>query len=345
MDAEPVLDPILLEPTAPVATSEVADLARMHFGVEGEIRALTGERDANFLLAGPDGRRYVVKFAHPREPYVESDLQSRVLLHLESRAPDLPLPRVRRPITTDALQVRVAPSSGEPRQLRVYTYLEGVPAHTGTSCWAFPRQLGALAGRVDRALEDFEHEADGRCIDWDLRRLPMMSPAGRRPPEIECAVSVYETFARDRLGDFADQVVHNDLNPHNILIDSEGAHRITGILDFGDLIRAPRAVEVATAAAYHVHDPTAPWRDALEIVRGYHGVNPLQREELEVIPALVAMRVALSVTVNREQARLHSDNAEYLLRNVARTQHALALLAGLDLEDAGKDFAREVIDG
>src|SRR6266566_9286642 len=74
--------------------SEAARLAREMYGLEASARALHGEYDENFHLIAAHGRAFVLKVMHPaREPSF-IDLQSKALVHLTARAPQLPLPRV-----------------------------------------------------------------------------------------------------------------------------------------------------------------------------------------------------------------------------------------------------------
>ena len=48
------------------------------------------------------------------------------------------------------------------------------------------------------------------------------------------------------------QVVHNDLNPHNVLCAPDAPDRIAGVLDFGDMVRTPLVCDLAVAAAYRI---------------------------------------------------------------------------------------------
>jgi len=78
----------------PVTEAEAIRLAREIYGIEATARALPGEYDDNFHLAGADGRAFVLKVMHPARERSFIDLQCRALTHLAQRAPQLPLPRV-----------------------------------------------------------------------------------------------------------------------------------------------------------------------------------------------------------------------------------------------------------
>ncbi len=87
------MDEARLTPSAPVTAPEAAEAIQVCYGLTGELARLPGEADDNFLLAG-GGQRYVVKFAHPRADPRVVGVQVRVLRHIESTAPGLPVPRV-----------------------------------------------------------------------------------------------------------------------------------------------------------------------------------------------------------------------------------------------------------
>ena len=63
------------------------------------------------------------------------------------------------------------------------------------------------------------------------------------------------------------QPVHNDLNPHNIVVDAIQHQRISGIIDFGDLTLTARINDLAIAAAYQVADSDDPLGSCLRADR------------------------------------------------------------------------------
>src|SRR5206468_11698365 len=64
--------------------------------------------------------------------------------------------------------------------------------------------------------------------------------------------------------------------------------------------------------AYAMLDKANPLAAAAHIISGYHEVFPLTELEIEVLYALICMRLAVSVTNSALQQKLHPDN-EYLL--------------------------------
>jgi Ser/Thr protein kinase RdoA (MazF antagonist) len=136
------------------------------------------------------------------------------------------------------------------------------------------------------------------------------------------------------------QVIHNDLNPHNIIVAEAPASHITGIIDFGDMVRAPLVNDVATAASYHVAQGEGPLGNALAAIRAYHAVRPLEAAEIGLLPLLIATRNILTLAITAWRASLYPDNRDYILRNVPAATAALRKLADLGQEPAA-DLIRQ----
>ncbi len=93
------------------------------------------------------------------------------------------------------------------------------------------------------------------------------------------------------LGTLASQAIHNDLNIHNVLVTPGNHERITGILDFGEMVSAPRIIDVAVAASYQLGTGDALLTNVLEFVSEYHEVSPLKAIEVEVLFDLIVARL------------------------------------------------------
>ena len=121
--------------------------------------------------------------------------------------------------------------------------------------------------------------------------------------------------------------IHGDVNPGNLLADSDDPDRVAGIVDFGDLVHARTVIDPAIAAAYQAFGSDDPLDPLVEVVTAYHSVRPLTAAEVELIPDLAAARMAQSVLISAWRAELHPDNIEYILSD---QEDCLATLARLD---------------
>jgi Ser/Thr protein kinase RdoA (MazF antagonist) len=325
---------VLESPLVALSAGQAEALAADLFGVRGRASPLTSERDQNFRLTAGDGAQYVLKISNPAEDAAIAEMQTLALRHVASRDDGAPTPRVI-PTTSGELAATYAGPSGH-QIVRLLTFLPGVLLHQAPPSAAQRRSLGAAHARLTRALEGFSHPAQDYVLLWDLKQaasllrlLPhVVEPARRR--QCERALDAFDARVAPRLGSLRSQVVHNDLNPHNVVVDPADPDRVSGILDFGDMVRTPLVCDVAIAASYQLGG--AGLDGLCDYLAAFHAILPLTAEELSVLYDLVAMRMAMSVLISEWRASLHPENADYILRNHPSAARGLARLAELGRE-------------
>ena len=317
-----------------MAQADLAALVAQHYGLRGPLRALTSERDLNLHLATPE-QGYVIKLANPAEPAEVTDFQTRALLHLQ--AAGLPVPRLIRSLDG---QTQVPTPQGI---LRVLTYLEGTPQHLTPRSDAQAADLARMAARLALGLQGFSHPAADYVLQWDLKQaaaLQPLLPAIADPALRDLAAATLARYNADiapALPDLRWQVVHNDLNPHNVLCAPDAPDRIAGVLDFGDMVRTPLICDVAIAAAYQL-DPRAPLHSLTTFARAYHAVLPLTATERALLPDLAATRMLTTIAITSARAARYPENAAYILRNFAAARAGLIALAELDRSSVLKEL-------
>lgn len=299
----------------PLSLERAVRLAREHYGLEARVARLTGERDENFRLTAADGSDYVLKVAHPAENPTITDLTTAALLHVAREDPALPCPRVVRE-RNGGDHVRFLDDRGAERTARVLTYLPGRPLGRA----AVPRRLraecGRLGGRLIRALRGFTHEAAHRQIIWDVRHAAHLAGLLAEVPVFPCrqqAAAVLERIVPridSQLPQLRQQIVHNDLNPKNILVAATG--EVTGIIDFGDMTYTAVIADVAVTAAEHLPEDCSAGSGAaaasvLEVANAYHESVPLSDQELTLLGTLVAARLVANMVVH--EWHLHRNPA------------------------------------
>ena len=303
-------------------TEVAVALARDHYGLEVHAARMTGERDENFRLSAKDGTQYVLKIAHTAEEPAVTELLTRVLLHVEQSDPSLPCPRVLR-ARTGSTQVNFEDEAGRTRTARLLSYLPGKLLGSSKRSQQQRRSCGRMAGRLTHALRHFEHPAAHRDLIWDLRHtaqqrrlldeLPVFPDRERAADLLDyLVIRIESAFARLR-----HQVVHNDVNPLNVLVDPADETRVIGIFDFGDLTHTAIIADVAVTAAEQIPtdcgEDTGQARAAvLDIASAYHESFPLQTEELGLLGPLTAARLSANLVVHEW----------YLYRNPSSGHHA-----------------------
>jgi Ser/Thr protein kinase RdoA (MazF antagonist) len=322
----------MLTATPPTLTEkEAAQIANRHFGIEGRLKPLVSDRDQNFMLEAVDGQRFVLKIANHTEPPQSLDFQNQALAHVKRHDPSLPLPRVIP--DRDGNGFTSLESDGKTHLVRVVSWLEGVPMEHCAPGPGVERRLGELLARLDRALEDFEHPASDPFSAWDMKHageLALLLEHIEEPSLGSLVADVLQRFTtrvEPLTGKLRTQVVHNDMNPGNILLDSDDPGRISGIIDFGDLVRTPLIFDLAIAAAYQLSEDADPLAGALPLIAGFNAVSPLQAIEMDLLTDLIRTRLVTSLLINSYRVKLFPENRDYLLVSYAAVKCSLA---GLD---------------
>lgn len=316
---------LLAAPPPELSDAEAARLARDVFGVEGRMKRLTSERDLNIHIATPS-QGYVLKLANLAEPPEVTDFQTKALLHLEGAG--LPVPRVIRTLS-GATEAR-----GPQGILRLLTYLEGMPLHLVAPSGLLRASMAAMNARITRALQGFDHPAADHVLQWDIKQagslrpmLPAIADAGLRAVAT-ATLDHFDAEVAPKLGALRWQVVHADMNPHNVLVTADG-DGIAGLLDFGDMVRTPLVCDLAVTASYQI-DPADALGSLTGFVAAYHAVLPLTAEEIALVPALVAARMLTTLAITSTRAARYPENAPYILRNFPSARDGLLALSALD---------------
>mmetsp|Transcript_4841 Transcript_4841/g.13480 ORF Transcript_4841/g.13480 Transcript_4841/m.13480 type:complete len:161 (+) Transcript_4841:929-1411(+) len=107
-------------------------------------------------------------------------------------------------------------------------------------------------------------------------------------------------------------IIHGDINEQNLLIHPSEP-KVTGLLDFGDILLSWQINDIAINMAYGMLKKDEPLVAASHLLAGYAQKRPLTEVEWEVLPTLVACRLAQSITIGNYSAMQDPDNQEYLL--------------------------------
>lgn len=322
-----------------ILLADAERVARACFPGSVACAPLTGERDVNFRVTRVDGSVLTLKFINSAEQLAETEMQVAVLKHLQgamsvqashhqtvdtaglAALSDAQVGQTDTGSTRDWIQY-IPLSGGEPIRVRAYGYLQGAP---GTGLKADPRAwtaVGRAAAALNRELLQFDHPAAHRKFLWDACQVLDLQPllgAVESDTERQMIAEFLTLFERQVvpvLDSLPKQVIHNDLSPSNILIDSDGLD-LVGILDFGDMVYAPRIAEVAIAASYLMTYSSDPLTVLACVLDGYTEVLPLTSVERLHVLDLVLARLAQRMVITSWRAARFPDNRAYILRSHA----------------------------
>jgi hydroxylysine kinase len=299
--------------------AEVASILADLYGIDGSATRVSSELDETFIVRSSDGTRAVLKIASPSERHDVLLFQAGALQHLVSAAPDLPVPRM------------IAGKSGETiyawrrrdqaRFVRLLNYLDGEQlSGVGVNSIAQLENLGRLLGQLDLALASFRPVVPAIDIAWDITHADRIMPMAHEMSdnaERRLALAAFERWVvcvKPRQAELPRQVIHDDFNPHNVLVSAADPSWITGVIDFGDMLPAARVNDPAIALSYFIGKPDG-LALAAGFMRGYGGVVGLTPLEQALLPTLMSARLATTVALTEYRAARHPARAAYILRN------------------------------
>ena len=328
--------------TAPsrVSCEEASRCARELYGIESAAVALAGERDDNFRLTDPDRGSYVLKFMDDGAGSASGDCGVRVLGHLHREDPGLPTPRPIRTRTGE--DVGRFTVRGTPRHTLLIDLLPGEPLSAHAVTAPLLADLGGVLGRLDRALRGFFHPALEQSLAWDVRRLPELAVF---IPELDSlharrlATLAVDAYAARRatFSALRSQAIHGDGHAGNVLVDP-ASRTVSGLIDFGDMIRAPLILEPAVAMSELLTEGIADVALLAPLLRGFVGVQTLLAEEVEHLFDLILARHAVTILVHAWRLRHDPAGADAVAAAAARAATSIEQLLGAGREGCTREW-------
>ena len=307
-----------------VSVDDARCVMQSYFDEPEDIRTLSGERDRNFMVRRANGDCLTLKFINHAESAEETAMQVAVLKHLAASGIEREVP-VHIP-SSQALQdwIDVGMPDG-PVRVRAYSYLEGAPGSALQAEPAVWRDIGKAAAQVTKAMQSFEHAGAHRPFLWDVAQLHLLKPMlpviqqQELHDLVQYFMQQFEQTIQPILKNLPQQVIHNDLSPSNML-SCEAGKLVVGVLDFGDMVYAPRIAELAVTASYQMSRGTDPLAVLDAMLAGYSEVLELSGPEQTAVLDLVLARLVQRIVITSWRADQFPANSTYILRSRAEAE-------------------------
>lgn len=330
--------PNTLQTTQPpeFTTEQACAFTSAHFGIVASASPLVSYQDQNFHLRADSGEQFVLKISNMLENPELIDLQTRALEHIALTDPALPVPRT---IPTRDGQDYFLVRDADEREhvVRLITWLDGSIIEGVDPSDRLLWDMGQTLARLGIALKDFSHPAADHHLPWDLKNttelfdlLPHIEDPVLRA-HVEKTLNRFVENVLPVMASLRSQVIHSDLSRGNVLISTEKPERLTGIIDFGDLVHTPLIMDLGIAAAYHLTDSGDPLDRALHFILGYNKVTPIEAVEADILVDLMTARLCTSITMQMWRVKLFPENREYLMINNRFSQDTLKHINSLDV--------------
>jgi Ser/Thr protein kinase RdoA (MazF antagonist) len=336
-----------IESTRPnLPPAELADIGRRIFGVAGEVRPLTSERDQNAVIV--DGTAaYVLKVASAGDDPELIRLQNTAMTLAGGHESRLPVPRVVQSKHGNSLEF--IEFGGKRHAVRLLTRLPGEPLSSLQRTSGLRQAAGTAAAHMDQALAVLA-ERQVNDMPWDMTKasamragLPQIAAADQRRA-LELVLDDADAVTLPALAALPVQWIHNDFNLNNLLADPARPDRLSGIIDFGDILQTARVVEVAIAAVHLGAREPLPLEAATEVIAAYHRVSRLDEREIALLPRLMVLRATMAI-LGQEIHVARSGIGHFDLKHQENNYRFIALLSSTGLDAMGERFGNLLASG
>lgn len=324
-------------PQQPIDRDLVERLLAENYGLRGRLEPVATEKDDTFLLHAD--RQYIVKCSPETEEPDLVELQTAAMVHLERTSPHLPAQRVI-PTAAGTREVVLAGFEPYPRILRVLSYVPGRLLKDGATTSRHWSLAGSVLGRLTIAMEGFAHPRDARRLLWDMDnfdKLPELLTYVEEPAPRALAHAVYAEYLAavpPVLGELERQVIHGDFSPYNAIVNPDDPEFVTGVIDFGDVVRTCVVFDVAVGMANLIgDDENDPWGSAVTFLGGYLRSRPLPPADVELLREIALGRLLLRALVVCWRAHVDPARHAYLVTHAARDWSYLRRAHDVDVEE------------
>ena len=271
------------------------------WNLSGQYKILNSEFDFNFELLQSDNRKFIIKIMREGCKRAFLDAQVSILEFLREEEVELPIPQIIKSTSGNNYEL-VADLNSNERIIWVLEKIDGIMLSEASPISKhLMLDLGRQVATLDLASKKFTKDINPPSNKWNLTKPLWIRDNISEIQDSELEIIINKTlddFLRisDRLTQLPHYWIHNDLNDQNLLVgvSSDGQTALSGILDFGDLSKSPTICNIAICSAYLLILPEIGLNLQLEFLRGYHSINPISEEELEILCTLIMTRLAVS---------------------------------------------------
>lgn len=305
----------MIEERPTITIEEAEAIGKNYFNIIGVFSILSSERDQNFLISTPKGKKYVLKIANGKETLENIELQNKIIKLIKSKK-DFNHPNLVKSKTKEIIEYS---KDNKKHFVRLVTYIEGITfADYKPKTDDFLYQYGKFLGNLTKSMIKFNEFSESfrqKEFHWDSKYADSVLSKYKhyiKEPTKLATINYFQNLFKNNseiINNLPQSIIHNDANDYNVIVSYNKDNVSFGIIDFGDMVYSHTLINLAVGIAYAILDNPDPIATISQIVKGYNDVLPLQEQDLQVLFTLVAIRLTVSVCISAYQQTLEPDNA------------------------------------
>jgi ethanolamine-phosphate phospho-lyase len=283
-----------------------------------QTKKLEGYGSLNYKVTLTNEAQYLVKiFNEGKTPLIEEE--ERIINGLHTKMQTIQIPA--------CVAFEIANNANNASHIRVTNFIEGTCLHKAAATDALLIDIAEAAANMQLLLGSIESPViKAHEHDWNLRNALRNKPNMHHIPHagdrklVQHFFACFEHEVLPNLHTLRHGIIHGDLNEANIIIQNG---QLQGFIDFGDISYAPVVCELAILLTYiMMMFPEDCMQKAAIIIKHYQNIFPLTKQEIELLPVLIATRLCVSVC-NSAAAKALAQHTDYILISEQPAWHLL----------------------
>jgi len=270
------------------------------------LKKLNSERDKNFIININNRSTYVLKISNPEESINLLKLQDFVLKKLDKRS------NVRNFIPKKIhLSIKIYKDElDRVCNVRILNFIKGKMYAEVNHNKKLEDSLGILLGHLSKELQNLNSPYAFRKFEWDPSNILWINKEiilfkGNNKEIILKNLQEHNIFVKKNLDKLRFSLTHGDANNYNLIVNK---NKVSGLLDYGDMIFAPTINDLAISLSYALMNKDDIYSTLKNIIVSYQKIFHITFDEIFSLMTLVKARLTITVVMAEKQRKKFPDN-------------------------------------
>ena len=271
------------------------------------LKQLNSERDKNFLIVlNSSTKKFVIKISNTVESKKLLDLQDYVLKELNKNL-------ILKKFIPEKIHSNIKIYSDLNNRkcfVRILSYIDGKMYANSKQNSELERSLGILLGYLSKELQNLMKPSALRKFEWDPSNIKWINKEiknfqGKNKNIILKNLLEHKIFVTKNINNLRFSLTHGDANNYNLVVKN---NKVSGLLDYGDMIYAPTINDLAVSLSYALMKKDNIYSTLREIIISYNTIFKITYEEIFSLMTLVKARLTITVVMAERQRKKFPDN-------------------------------------